>query len=70
MTNDLLEAGWLVVNFLLVLADFLLDSVADLPVSLHGGLLAHHLVLVVALLHVGRLTVRYEVVGWGCRSVK
>ena len=68
VTDDPLEASRLVVNFLLLLADFLLDSLADLPVSLDGGLLAHHLVLVVTLLYEGRLTappqsVRYEVAG-------
>lgn len=60
VTEDLLEAGWLVINFLLVLADFLLDSVAHLPVSLDGGLLAHHFVLIVTLLHVGRLTAHLQ----------
>ena len=72
VTDDLTEAGWLVVDSLVLLADFLLDSLAQLPVSQHGGLLAHHLVLVVALLHllhVCRLTaqlqsVRYQVAGW------
>ena len=71
VTDDLPEASWLVINFLLPLTDLLLDSVAHLPLSLHGGLLAHHLVLVVALLDVGRLTVqlqsvRYEVVTIWC----
>ena len=68
VTDDLTEAGWLVVDSLVLLADFLLDSLAQLPVSQHGGLLAHHLVLVVTLLYEGRLTappqsVRYEVAG-------
>ena len=60
MTEDLLEAGWLVFDLLLVLADFLLDSLADLPVPLDGGLLAHHLVLIVTLLQVGRLTAQLQ----------
>ena len=57
MTDDLPEASRLVINFLLPLTDLLLDSVAHLPLSLHGGLLAHHLALVVALLNECRLTV-------------
>ena len=60
VSDDLPEASWLVVNFLLPLTDLLLDSLAHLPLSLHGGLLAHHLVLIVTLLQVGRLTAQLQ----------
>ena len=60
VTDDLTEAGWLVVDSLVLLADFLLDSVAYLPLPLDGGVLAHHPVLVVTFLQEGRLTARLQ----------
>ena len=60
VTDDLTEAGWLVVDSLVLLADFLLDSVADLPLPLDGGVLAYHPVLVVTFLQEGRLTARLQ----------
>lgn len=66
VAEDPLEASWLVVSVDSLLTDLLLDRLAHLPLPLHGGLLAHHLVLVVALLDECRLTgefnpVRYQI---------
>ena len=60
MIDDLLEAGGLVLRGEHGLADLLHHSVAHLPLSLRGRLLADHLVLVVTLLHKSWLAPRHR----------
>ena len=57
MADDPLEASGLVVSIDSLVTDLLMDNLTDLSLPVHGGLLAHHLVLVVALLNKCRLTV-------------
>ena len=58
VTDDLLEAGWLELSVNTLLTHLLLDRLADVFLPHYGGLLAHHLVLVVALLKQCRLAVQ------------
>ena len=50
MTDDFLKASGLELIVNTPLTHFLLDRLADVSLSLYGGRLTHHLILVVALL--------------------